>query len=135
MALEIGAVHAYNEDAFRYFLEIERKRSEVSGRPLLLLLVDVKGLEDGIDTPTAHAVMSGLSACLRETDFVGWYRDKRVVGAVLTQRASKHPAEMLSEISERVSGRLARHVAASLAGRLQLRVFQMPARIDAECQN
>src|SRR2546422_1060554 len=36
---------AYNEQAFRYFLAIERKRSERSGHPFLLLLVDLKEQE------------------------------------------------------------------------------------------
>src|SRR2546427_7764733 len=39
-ALEDGPGHPYNEEAFQYFLEIERKRSELSNRPFLLMLVD-----------------------------------------------------------------------------------------------
>src|SRR5207248_10164060 len=37
-----GAEHSYNEEAFRYFLELERKRSQLSNRPFLLLLVDLR---------------------------------------------------------------------------------------------
>lgn len=134
MALETGAAQAYNEEAFRYFLEIERKRSEASSRPLLLLLVDLK-TERSVDAAAANQLFSGLSACLRETDFVGWYRESKVVGAVLTQRASSHPAEMLSEISTRVLGRLAGHVPAGLLSRVQLRIYQLPARVEDERQN
>src|SRR5437762_11910760 len=32
-----GSEHVYNEEAFRYFLEIERKRSALSNQPCLLL--------------------------------------------------------------------------------------------------
>ncbi len=89
MALQDGAAQAYNEEAFRYFLEIERKRSESSTRPLLLLLVDVRGADDVIDQATATQLFAGLAGCLRETDFVGWYRENLVIGAVLTQRPAR----------------------------------------------
>ena len=83
------AGEAYNEQAFRYFLELERHRSELSGRPFLLLLVDVKrdsvDLEPQIDASTSRQLFSALTQCLRDTDFLGWYREQRTIGAVLTQ--------------------------------------------------
>ena len=42
VAFEGRLGQAYNEEAFRYFLAIERKRAERSHRTFLLLLVDVK---------------------------------------------------------------------------------------------
>jgi hypothetical protein len=138
MAVEDGVVQAYNEEAFRYFLEIERKRSEGASRPLLLLLVDVKGERGGdspIDGVTATQLFSGLSASLRETDFVGWYRQQRVVGAVLTQRASSHRSDMVSAISDHVFRRLSSHLPLALVNRIQLRVFHLPGRVEDERQN
>src|SRR5262245_43044399 len=35
-----GRAEAYNEQGFRYFLEVERKRARLSSRPSFLLLVD-----------------------------------------------------------------------------------------------
>jgi hypothetical protein len=136
MEVEEVRVQAYNEEAFRYFLEIERKRSEGSSRPLLLLLVDVKGERGGdgvIDAATAAQLFGGLSACLRETDFVGWYREPRVVGAVLTQQhTSSQRTDMLSEISDRVLRRLSGYAPSTLVGRIQLRVFHLPVRPEDE---
>src|SRR5207249_10194531 len=77
VALEGRLGEAYNEEAFRYFLAIERKRSERSGRPFLLLLVDLKeqsGVTVRIDPMVAPKLFSALWLCLRETDCVGWYR-------------------------------------------------------------
>jgi len=130
MALQDGAAKAYNEEAFRYFLEIERKRSESSTRPLLLLLVDIRGADDVIVHATATQLFAGLAGCLRETDFVGWYRENLVIGAVLTQRPGTHRSDMVAEISDRILGRLTPQVAAGLARRLQLRVFQLPGRLE-----
>src|SRR4051812_23643836 len=35
------SVQAYTEDAFQYFLEMERRRSEASNRPFVLMLIDL----------------------------------------------------------------------------------------------
>src|SRR5436190_8496415 len=89
-ALQEGSGEAYNEEAFQYFLEIERKRSEISNRPFLLMLIEFErqeGTDARIDPAMAAKLFSVLSLCLRETDFVGWYREERVVGAVLTQHS------------------------------------------------
>src|SRR4051812_905316 len=40
LARDLTGETAYNEHAFRYFLANERKRSALSNRPFLLLLVD-----------------------------------------------------------------------------------------------
>jgi hypothetical protein len=130
MALDGEVGQAYNEEAFRYFLEIERKRSEGSNHPLLLLLVALKsepGAEELIAPGVAARLFAGLVVCLRETDFAGWYRENRVLGAVLTQRAAAPRAEVSAEISQRVSARLNRQVSASIARRIQLRVFRLPS--------
>src|ERR1700733_5115662 len=87
----------YNEEAFRYFLDIERKRSEISNRPFVLLLVDLKkepSTMPEMDQASSQAVMSALSACVRETDFIGWYRARAVAAAVLTQHSDAAGAEL-----------------------------------------
>src|SRR3989442_10443803 len=78
---------AYNEQAFRYFLAIERKRSERSGHPFLLLLGDLKdqdGASANFDSIVANNLFSNLRLFLRETDFVCWYREWHLAAAVLT---------------------------------------------------
>ncbi len=133
MSLEGDVGQAYNEEAFRYFLEIERKRAEHANRPLLLLLVDLKAdrtSEDVVSSATAGLLFAGLSACLRETDFIGWYREGRVLGAVLTQRSETPRPNAVAEVTDRVTERLRRHVSQVIADRLQLRVYQLPSRAD-----
>jgi hypothetical protein len=127
-ALEEGLAEAYDEEAFLYFLEIERKRSEASNRPFLLMLVDFKrfsGLDASIDPVAARQLFSALTLCLRETDFVGWYREGRVVGAVLTQHGEPEGDEISEVVRRRVGTRLERQLPADLFGNLQLRVYQL----------
>jgi len=129
VALEGRLGQAYNEQAFRYFLAIERKRSERSGCPFLLLLVDLKeqsGVTVRIDPMVAPKLFSALWLCLRETDCVGWYREERVAGAVLTELGDRHPTEVCRLIGQRVGGVLNEGLPANVAHRLQVRVYQHP---------
>jgi hypothetical protein len=130
-ALPDGLGHAYNEEAFQYFLEIERKRSEVSNRPFLLMLVDFSK-HPRIDAVTADKLFSVLSRCLRETDFIGWYREGRVAGAVLTQHAETDGDDLSDGVRERIGRALREGLPSDLARQLQARVYQIPSHVKAE---
>jgi len=129
-ALQGGPVHAYNEEAFQYFLEIERKRSELSNRSFLLMLIDFHK-HPRIDAVTAQTLFSVLSRCLRETDFIGWYRDGRVAGAVLTQHAETEADDLAEGVRRRIGGALRDGLPSALAPQLQARVYQIPSLLTS----
>ena len=122
----------YNEEAFRYFLALERKRSERSRRSFLLLLVNMKkqpGMSDRIPPAVAARIFSGLGLSVREVDFIGWFREERVAGAVLTQGAHAPEGEASAGIGQRVIETLSESVPSDVAGRLHVRVLQLrPSR-------
>ena len=125
---------AYNEEAFRYFLEVERKRSELSNRPFVLLLVDLKkqslaALE--IDVPSAQKLLSALSVCVRETDFIGWYRARSVAGAVLTQHSDTAGADLQEVVSRRIAQVLREGLPSELASLVRVRVYQLPSAVQS----
>jgi hypothetical protein len=122
----------YNEEAFRFFLECERRRAEVSMRPLLLLLVDLKrqpGMDMRVDPATAGKLFTALARAVRETDFIGWYHDGRVAGAVLTQHADAVVADLPGAVQQRLVKALAEGLPSQVARRLQVRIFQLPANL------
>lgn len=117
----------YSEEAFRYFLGLERKRAERSRRSLLLLLVNLTVDDEGGETiPPAISskLFSGLSLCVRDVDFIGWYRHGRVAGAVLTQGTDSPALEASEQIGGRVKQLLAKRLPAGVTERLQVRVLQ-----------
>jgi hypothetical protein len=120
---------AYSEDAFRYFLEIERRRSDASGRPFFLLLIDVgnQSRRKAIEGVAADRLFAALASCLRETDFVGWYRHAQIVGGVLTQDSTTVEADVLECVTERVRAALAANLPAAVLDGAQVRAFQIPA--------
>jgi hypothetical protein len=128
-----GSEHVYNEEAFRYFLDIERKRSEVSNRPFLLLLVDLRspaasGSE--IDEPSGAKLFSALAGCLRDTDFIGWYRAGSVVGAVLAQHSVCMP-DAQTAVTGRVTRTLRASLPSDLAARFHVRVYLGSSAVHA----
>lgn len=123
---------AYDEEAFLYFLAIERKRSERSGSPFLLLLVDLKeepGVTARIDPTIGAQLFSRLWHCLRETDFVGWYREERVAAAVLTQIAGGPVAEVCGGIDRRVAVMLRDSLPPNIARSLRVQIYQLGPRV------
>jgi len=127
VALEGRSGGAYNEEAFRHFLALEGKRSEHSGRPFLLLLADLK--EQPVDLKErpevgARKLLSALCLCVRETDFVGWYRERRVAGAVLTDLGDAPPTEVSNVVGQRIGAALRAGLSPDVARRLQVRVYQ-----------
>ena len=122
---------AYNEEAFRYFLDLERKRSELSNRPFVLLLVDLSQ-ESSVTTPdidpgSAQKLFSALSACVRETDFIGWYKAGSVAGAVLTQHSDTQGADVQEAVSRRFEQSLRKHLPSDLEALVRVRVYQLPS--------
>jgi hypothetical protein len=125
LAVEDRTSQAYNEEAFRHFLAVERKRSGRAGRSFLLLLVSMRtgpGDVVPIATPTAGRLFAALSECVREVDFIGWYRAERIAGAVLIQGDRPEP-DAARRINERVTAVLRNRLPAHVAERLDVRVL------------
>ena len=92
-----------NEGMFRRMIAIERKRTERSKEPFLLMLLD-SGVQPHADLN--GECLEGLAAALltssRETDIVGWYKEKTIVGVMFTGLVIKDRNSVLSTILNRV---------------------------------
>jgi hypothetical protein len=131
VALESRLGQAYNQEAFRYFLDIERKRAARAQRPVVLLLLDARRVPingSPIDPLLAAKLFSGLWLCLRETDVVGWFREERISGAVLTQLDSSPGPNVSQAIRSRVSGAIGNVLPPEVARSLRVRVYQLHPR-------
>jgi hypothetical protein len=133
-----GDGQAYSQEAFHYFLQVERKRSERSGRPFLLLIAGLRRTPGSggkaaaaLESALAADVFSALSLSVRETDFIGWYREPRLAGAVLTQRPEGPHANVSGRARERIVRSMAERLPGSTADRLHVRACQLPLRVTA----
>lgn len=131
----VGGV--YEEAMFHHLLSIEQARVERSGRPFLLLLVDFIRHDDrlaalgagsplSIPAQASARLFSSLGRCLRETDFVGWYRTGLVAGAVLTEIGEPCRPELVSGIEHKVRRTLQEGLPSDLRPHLRVRVYPRP---------
>ena len=121
----------YNEEAFRHFLGVERTRATRSDRSFLLLLVSLRRCPaQGFKVPRtmSTSLFDGLGLCVREVDFIGWYRDQRVAGAVLAQGFDEPGTDAPARIVERVTKILSQRLPSPIAGRLRVRIVQLGRR-------
>lgn len=130
-ALECPPGKEYDEETFLYFLAIERARAEHSHRRLRLLLATVepvRGKPAQIPPASATKLFDGLRLSLREADVMGWYRQDRVAGAVLSARTDEPGWEMSSLIEQRVGEGLRQRLPLNIARSLRVRVVQQGPR-------
>jgi len=96
----------YDENAFNRILSLERKRTERSKRPFMLLLLSLEGLsaaENG-NSPRKK-VLPCVTSSIRDVDVLGWYRAESVLGVIFTEIGNC--GSVVSCILERVSLSLA----------------------------
>ena len=77
-----------------------------------------------MDSHFAKSVMAASSRSLRETDYIGWYRDGRVVGAVLTVLVQESMAQVTSNLQSRLVGILRAEFGVEGTSRLQIRACE-----------
>ena len=118
--------HVYNQAAFHYFLAADRVRVQRSRRSMILLLVSLRpspGRSEPLSDAIASTLFAGLTACVREIDFIGWYRQDCVAGAVLPLGAVSTSA-LRTLILNRILTSLKRSLPADAARHLHLRVVR-----------
>jgi hypothetical protein len=126
------ASQPYDESVFRHLLGRERVRAGYSNRSLFVLLVTLKPHPtEGthMPAPVASAIFAGLRLCTREVDVIGWHREARVVGAVLTQGAEPITGVM-DDVVERVTTVLTHHVP-GVANRIRVRLIRLTHHVRA----
>lgn len=75
-----------DEEFFHQLLSLERKRTERSGSPSLLMLIDLRNFsENSKRAAVFRDINQMLSYLLRETDIKGWYRVGSVAGVIFTE--------------------------------------------------
>jgi hypothetical protein len=123
-----GLHQAYSQEAFTYLLDKARRRAECAGRPILLLLVSLRGKPGAsarMSPALAASIFCGFSACVRDIDLPGWFREDRVAGVILPQGRESLEEDVPRRIGERAGRMLLVHVPPEAARRLQIRVLQL----------
>lgn len=96
----------YDEKAFNRILAVERKRTERSKRPFMLLLLSLEGLPAGENGNSPRGrVLACVTASIRDIDVLGWYKAETVLGIIFTEIGNS--VSVVNRILDRVSLSLA----------------------------
>jgi lipopolysaccharide/colanic/teichoic acid biosynthesis glycosyltransferase len=95
-----------DEESFRRVIAIERKRTERSKAPFVLMLLEVTNQSPEKAATALESVMSVLLATSRDTDLVGWYKSKNTIGALFTGLVAGDKSSILMTILSRATNTL-----------------------------
>jgi lipopolysaccharide/colanic/teichoic acid biosynthesis glycosyltransferase len=91
-----------DEESFHRAIALERRRTERSRKPFLLMLVDIsESLAPGGEQEISDEVLELLFLATRETDIIGWY-EAGVVGVMFTEIALEDRGTILQVMMDRV---------------------------------
>jgi lipopolysaccharide/colanic/teichoic acid biosynthesis glycosyltransferase len=122
-----------SEESFKRMIAIERKRTERSREPFLLMLVEA-GRQHGSEKSgkALDKIVSAMRSSTRETDVVGWYKGRTTVGVMFTGLAVKDKSAVLSTILNRVSAALRDELPSDQFSQISLSFHFFPDAWDHE---
>jgi hypothetical protein len=92
------------EEPFHRMIALERKRTERSGQPFVLMLLDGgECLPSDRNGRILSKILSALSLSTRDTDVTGWYKDHSIVGVLFTDISADDRESILGTMMARVS--------------------------------
>lgn len=96
-----------DEETFGRMIAVERKRTERTKAPFLLMLIEADG-GDGSrkNAMTLAAVTMALLASSRDTDLIGWYKDRSILGAIYTGLSDGDKRSILNTFLRKVNNTL-----------------------------
>jgi lipopolysaccharide/colanic/teichoic acid biosynthesis glycosyltransferase len=115
-----------SEEVFEHLLVRERKRSERSNRPFILLLLSASGSLDPASSRAGKAIIEALLAGTRATDIVGWAESPAMVGVIFPEIGAAQPAQAVDALRTRLYRELAQRVDAKMLAELSLQFRTFP---------
>jgi lipopolysaccharide/colanic/teichoic acid biosynthesis glycosyltransferase len=119
-----------DETAFHRVISLERKRSERSQRPFVLLLIDTgrNGMVQ-MSSRVLDDLLSALQSATRETDVTGWYAESAIVGVMFTE-IDTDQNRVLSTILTRVGAVLRERLDSEQFNRIKFSFHVFPDHWD-----
>ncbi|MGC2270871.1 MAG: hypothetical protein WA539_02750, partial [Candidatus Sulfotelmatobacter sp.] len=120
-----------SEKAFHRQISLERRRTERSAKPFLLMLVDI-----GDDQPsesnwkTLERVLASFAGVARATDVIGWYKSDCVAGVMLTEIGLTNRESIPKPLIARFNDVLNRNLSAAEFNQLNISFHVFPENWD-----
>lgn len=119
-----------NDESFRRNLSLERKRTERSRKPFLLMLLEFGDLVQSESNHALGKVISALCTCTRATDVVGWFKNNSVVGVLFTEVVLDDQTSIVSTMMARVNEMLGQSLLLNQFNQLKISFHVFPESWD-----
>lgn len=124
-SLEEARPEILDKDAFLRALTLERKRTERSGTPFLLMCVELTGSRS-TDANLLKAAIKSIRSAARDTDIVGWYDEGKMAAAIYTGMTQEDRASSEVSISQRLISALSTELVGFDPGALKISFHIFP---------
>ncbi|MGD9973275.1 MAG: sugar transferase [Desulfatirhabdiaceae bacterium] len=92
-----------SEPLFKQILEWERKRTERTRRPFLLMLLDIKKIAyNGAGNALKEKIAKALAESSRDIDKKGWYVQDTVIGVIFSELCGQDIIQARDLVSQRI---------------------------------
>jgi lipopolysaccharide/colanic/teichoic acid biosynthesis glycosyltransferase len=116
-----------SQDAFQRVIALERRRTERSRKPFVLMLLDMGDHVPSETTgKTLNRLLGAISLSARATDVTGWYKADWVIGVMFTEIAMEDRGATVSTIISRVSDMLRDHLSLEQFNRVSVSFHVFP---------
>jgi exopolysaccharide biosynthesis polyprenyl glycosylphosphotransferase len=119
--------HVVNEQLFKNVLVRERRRADRSNEPFLLFLISSS------DPTFWSATIEAVNAAKRETDVLGWFSHRQVLGVIIPD-ISLRDATIARSIETRLHWEISRRVPAASRGAVTIELRVHPELSSTEQQ-
>ena len=116
------------EETFNRFLALERKRTERSKRPFILMLLSIADDENGLIKRT----LSCLAVSKRDIDVLGWYKANQVVGIIFTEISNTKHESAVPSIIRRVQTNLSFGLTYEEMKTIEISIYFFPERDNCD---
>ncbi len=121
----------YNEEVFNRILALERKRSERSKRPFMLMLLSLEMVPDGeIGRSVRAKILSCLTSSKRDIDVLGWFRSGSVAGIIFTEIGELNEGSVYESITERIRSSLALNLEPDQIEKIDITIHVFPENLE-----
>ena len=121
------AAKILDEETFRSMIACERKRTERSRKPVLLMLLRVgDGESDDGSGKVLSKVLTALSDASRDTDVTGWYKSQSVVGVMFTETGMHDSGAIMATMMQRIGETLRYSLSLEKASQIHISLHVFP---------
>jgi len=116
-----------DEATFRQMVAVERKRTERSKSPFLLMLLEAESTDGQKDqVKTLDCIMKTLLSSSRDTDLIGWYKGRKILGAIFTGLVVSDRRTVLDTFLTKINNTLREELTSAQFGQVRISFHLFP---------